>query len=73
MVNETAEYYINKEGKMELKIEKPPRKPNTQESIVRQSSLNRAIDLVCNDKLELKDVLVKAKEFEGWVSRGVVE
>ncbi len=73
MVNETAEYYVTAEGKMVLKIEKPPRKPNNQEMIVRQSSLNRAIDLVNGEKINLDMVLDKAEEFEQWVMREVVE
>jgi|TARA_Y100000310_G_scaffold338926_1_gene430003 hypothetical protein len=73
MVNETAEYYVTAEGKMGLKIEKPPRKPNNQEMIVRQSSLNRAIDLVNGEKINLDMVLDKAEEFEQWVMREVVE
>ena len=35
--------------------------------IVKQSSLNRAVDMVIGDKLDMKDVLTTAQKFTDWV------
>ena len=38
-----------------------------QMMIVKQSSLNRAVDMVIGDKLAMKDVLTTAQKFTDWV------
>jgi len=38
-----------------------------QMMIVKQSSLNRAVDMVIGDKLDMKDVLTTAQKFTDWV------
>ena len=40
---------------------------NRQMMIVKQSSLNRAVDMVIGDKLDMKDVLTTAQKFTDWV------
>lgn len=42
---------------------------NRQTSIVRQSCLNRATDLVAAGKADIKAVLEMAEKFENWVNR----
>tara|TARA_Y100000310_G_C20687399_1_gene819972 strand:+ start:922 stop:1092 length:171 start_codon:yes stop_codon:yes gene_type:complete len=45
------------------------RKPKTHEQIIRQSCLNRAVDLAVNDKIKLGEIELMAEKFEEWVWR----
>ena len=43
---------------------------DTQSQIIRQSSLNRATDLVTSDKIKLDEVIKYAQRFESYVKTG---
>ena len=71
---EKAKYKLNENGEPVLEIERPKLKPPTsQTQIVRQSSLNRAVDLVCSsmkyDEGDVENILKIAEKFEKWVKR----
>jgi len=76
---EKAKYKLDENGTPVLEIEKPKetklkgKPPTSQTQIVRQSSLNRAVDLVCSsmkyDEGDIEKILEVAGKFEKWVKR----
>ena len=56
---------------IQIDMEKPKRKPTTQESIIRQSSLKAAVDYTKDSELTPDQVLEISEQFEKWVNREI--
>ncbi len=57
--------------KGEIKLITPKRKPTTQEQIIRQSSMNRSVELICSDSIPLEELYLQAESIERWIHREI--